>query len=88
MKTERVVYFTYNDKEKAKALIELLKQKNIEFVAYDNYSHYLFKIKRSGKTWNEIYETVNSIQAVKYRFENAIIENGVEYCEIIVKGVY
>ncbi len=53
----------------AKALVKLLDQKNVKYLFYESngYWNHEFIVRKSGYTWNEIMEMINSIRSAKYK---------------------
>ena len=83
-------YYDYEDiyKVKAKELIKLLVENNINFVAYDNRDYYLLKVQRpQGKTWDDVMRLINSVHAAKYSYEKTIIIDGTEYFDSRINNI-
>lgn len=82
-KNARTLEFKYYNDEKAKELEKVLKANNIDFVSYYDGLYILFRVAKSGKKWNDIYNIINSVKLAKYKFIQTCIHNGTEY-EIII----
>ena len=71
MKVETVLCFGYPYEKEAEAirLTEVLQANGIDFIFYKStgYYNHEFIVRRSGKTWNEVMRTINSVYAVRYR---------------------
>ena len=59
-------------------------EKKIDFVHYFDGLYELFRVRRSGYKWEDIYKIVNSVYAPKYKFIKTCIKDGQEYEIIIV----
>ena len=86
LKNERCLEFRLYNNDKAKRLIEVLKEKKIDFVHYFDGLYELFRVRQSGYKWEDIYKIVNSVYAPKYKFIKTCIKDGQEYEIIIVRG--
>jgi hypothetical protein len=84
MKKEICLQFNITDGEKAAAITAALRNNGIDFVTYDNGLYHLFKVKRSGRKWDEVMRIINAIRAPRYKKVYAEIENGVEYETIYI----
>ena len=87
MITETVLCFGYPFKyeDNAIKLTEVLQKENIGFIFYksNGYWNHEFIVRRSGKTWNDIMKTINSVMAVKYKKEKKTFDDDFKH-EIVV----
>lgn len=80
---ERTLCFKYSSDDQdlyAKELVKELDKAEFNYVAYDDYNYWLFKIQKPKNwTWDEVMHLVNSIHSAKYWFTKTAIVDGVEY---------
>lgn len=75
---ERVLTFKYpfERKDEMNNLKRVFDSNGVEFICYESngyYSH-CFKVRKSGKKWNDLYAMINSVLPVKYNFVNINME--------------
>lgn len=69
-KKERVLTFIYYYPSMCNSLIEAFKQNNIDYIVYNDYvNYYSFTVLKSGKTWSDIINIINTVYASKYTYK-------------------
>lgn len=63
--------YPYEYADEAKAIEKLLDKNKVNFLFYESngYWGHEFVVRRSGYTWNEIMEMINSVKPAKYKKE-------------------
>ena len=91
LKAKRTLHARYvhdNRDADGERLSALLRESGNEFVPFHDNTAWDFLIqKTSGQTWEDVMRLVNSVHAVKYRFESHIIHNGQAYIDCVVVRV-
>jgi predicted adenine nucleotide alpha hydrolase (AANH) superfamily ATPase len=63
--------YPYELIDEAHELEKLLDSKKVKFIFYESngYWKHEFVVRRSGYTWNEIMDMINSVKSAKYKKE-------------------